>query len=275
MNAPINLGSAVLLAILQGVTELFPISSLGNSVLIPHLLHWNIDPQSAAFLPLLVALHLGTAFALLVYFRRTWAELIRAVPTWRLNNPQSRLILFLVVGTIPAGLLGLIFEKRIAGLFTQYQFVAIFLILNGLLLIVGEALRRLARWRSLAGLTYPQAFSIGIAQALALLPGFSRSGASLVGGLVVGLSHEAAAGFSFLLATPIILAAGVLEMPKLFQPAARADLGVALVGGLVAGVVAYLSTALLMRYFKRYEVNALLPFAVYCVVLGLMALVAG
>ncbi len=153
--------------------------------------------------------------------------------------------------------------------------MAVFLILNGFLLIVGEWLRRLARLRNLDGLTYPQAFSIGIAQALALLPGFSRSGASLVGGLVIGLSHEAAAGFSFLLATPIIFAAGVLELPKLLQPSARANLGVALAGGLVAGVVAYFSTALLMRYFKRYEVNALFPFAIYCVLLGVTVLAVG
>ncbi len=264
--------SVVLLAILQGITELFPVSSLGNSVIIPHLLHWNIDPQSDSFLPLLVALHLGTALALLIYFRDIWVDLLRSVPGFSLQNPQNRLILLLIVGTIPAGLIGLIFEKRLAALFAEYQFVAIFLILNGILMFVGEWLRRRARVGDMAALTFPQSFAIGISQALGLLPGFSRSGASLVGGLVVGLPHESAARFSFLLATPIILAAGVLEMPKLFTPAARGDLVISVIGGVVAGVVAYLSTAFLMRYFKRNEVNALFPFGIYCILLGLAGL---
>ena len=264
--------SVVLLAILQGITELFPISSIGNSIVIPHLLHWNINPQSDTFLPLLVALHLGTAIALLIYFRDIWVGLIRSLPAFSPRNPQSRLILLLVVGTIPAGLIGLIFEKRLAALFGEYRFAAVFLIVNGILLFAGEWLRRNARLGELTALTYPQSFFVGILQSLALLPGFSRSGASLVGGLIVGLSHESAARFSFLLATPIIFAAGVLEMPKLLTPAARGDLVISLVGGLVAGVVAYLSTAFLMRYFKRNEVNALFPFGVYCILLGLAGL---
>ena len=275
MNTSMDPLSVILLAILQGITELFPVSSLGNSVVIPHLLHWNIDPRANTFLPLLVALHLGTAVALLIYFRQTWLDLIRSLPAFSPRNPQSRLILLLIVGTIPAGLIGLIFEKRIAALFGNIQFVAIFLILNGLLLFSGEWLRRRAQSGDVLTLNYPQAFGIGISQALALLPGFSRSGASLVGGLLTGLSHEAAARFGFLLATPIILAAGVLEIPKLLQPDARGDLVISVVGGLVAGVVAYLSTAFLMRYFKRYEVNALVPFGLYCILLGLAGLLIG
>jgi undecaprenyl-diphosphatase len=120
-----------------------------------------------------------------------------------------------------------------------------------------------------------QAVAIGTSQAIALLPGFSRSGATMVGGLLVGLEHQSAARFSFLLATPIILAAAVLEVPTLLRPEARAALATALIGGVVAGVLAYLSTVVLMRYFKRQEVNALLPFAGYCVVLGIVALVFG
>jgi undecaprenyl-diphosphatase len=143
------------------------------------------------------------------------------------------------------------------------------------LLALGEILRRRAGSMQLASLKPWQAFAIGTSQAIALLPGFSRSGATMVGGLLVGLEHQAAARFSFLLATPIILAAGVLEVPKLLQPANRTALPSAVLGGVVAGVLAYLSTAFLMRYFKQQEVNALLPFAVYCVLLGAVALIFG
>jgi undecaprenyl-diphosphatase len=147
--------------------------------------------------------------------------------------------------------------------------------LNGVLLAIGEFLRRRAGSAQLATLQPWQAVVIGLSQVVALLPGFSRSGATMVGGLLVGLEHQSAARFSFLLATPIILAAGVLEVPKLLQPDARAALGPALIGGVVAGVLAYLSAAILMRYFKHQEVNALLPFSAYCVVLGILALVLG
>ncbi len=149
------------------------------------------------------------------------------------------------------------------------------LILNGVLLALGEFLRRRAGSAQLSTLRPWHAVVIGTSQVIALLPGFSRSGATMVGGLLVGLEHQSAARFSFLLATPIILAAAVLEVPKLLQPDARASLGPALIGGVVAGVLAYLSTALLMRYFKQQEVNALLPFAGYCVLLGIVALVFG
>jgi undecaprenyl-diphosphatase len=142
-------------------------------------------------------------------------------------------------------------------------------------LALGEFLRRRAGSAQLSHLKVWQALAIGTSQAIALLPGFSRSGATMVGGLLVGLEHQAAARFSFLLATPIILAAGVLEVPKLLQPEARAVLGPALVGGVVAGVLAFLSTALLMRYFKQQEVNALLPFSAYCALLGILTLLIG
>src|SRR5205823_362822 len=193
----------------------------------------------------------------------------------RISRENRYLVLLLLVGTVPAAILGLLLEKRLTALFGRVQLVAAFLVLNGILLFAGEFLRRRQRFQTLADLRPAQAFAIGISQALALLPGFSRSGATMVGGLLVGLTHQSAARFGFLLATPIILGAGVVETPKLLQPAARAELGPALLGGVIAGVLAYLSTAVLMRYFKQQELNALLPFSAYCIVLGLAALIFG
>jgi undecaprenyl-diphosphatase len=283
MPNDLNLFQAIVLAVVQGVTELFPVSSLGHAVVLPHLLRWNIDQESPTFLPFLVALHVGTALALLIYFWRDWWILLTSLlpgdgahADGDLARLEARRLLFLLVlGTIPAGLLGLIFRHRLTALFADFHVAAILLILNGLVLALGEVLRRRAGRMQLASLRPWQAFAIGTSQAIALLPGLSRSGATMVGGLLVGLEHQASARFSFLLATPIILAAGVLEMPKLLHPEHRAALPLALVGGVVSGVLAYLSTAFLMRYFKQQEVNALLPFAGYCAAIGGAALLFG
>lgn len=272
----VNAVQALIMAILQGITELFPVSSLGHAVVLPHLLGWNLDQESTGFLPFLVALHIGTAIALLAYFWEDWWALLTSLlpdATDPISRENRYLLFLIVVGTIPAGLIGLVLEKKLAQLFGNYRVTAVILVLNGILLIGGEYLRRRNRFQNLAELRPSQAVVIGISQALALLPGFSRSGASMVGGLLVGLTHQAAARFSFLLATPIILAAGVLELPKLLKPEARPELGPALLGGVVAGVVAYLSTAFLMRYFKQQEINALVPFGVYCVLLGVISFV--
>jgi len=277
-NGDINLFQAIVMAVVQGVTELFPVSSLGHAVILPHLLGWDIAQDSPTFLPFLVMLHVGTALALLIYFWRDWWVLLSALLPGAAGEARSEsrhVLLLIVLGTIPAGILGLIFRKGLGTLFADFHVAAGLLILNGLLLAVGELLRRRAGSAQLATLRPWQAVAIGTSQALALLPGLSRSGATMVGGLLVGLEHQSAARFSFLLATPIILAAGVLEVPTLLRPESRAALGPALIGGLVAGVLAYLSTVVLMRYFKRQEVNALLPFAAYCVLLGIVALVVG
>jgi undecaprenyl-diphosphatase len=274
----LNLFQAIVIAVVQGVTELFPVSSLGHAVVLPHLLRWDIEQDSPTFLPFLVMLHVGTALALLIYFWRDWWQLLSSLLPGNANSDQAEsrhTLLLLLVGTIPAGLLGLIFRNGLAGLFADFRIAAVFLILNGVLLAVGEFLRRRAGSAQLSTMKVWQAVAIGTSQAIALLPGFSRSGATMVGGLLVGLEHQAAARFSFLLATPIILAAAVLEVPKLLQPAARSALGPALIGGVVAGVLAYLSVVLLMRYFKQQEVNALLPFAVYCVLIGALTLLIG
>jgi undecaprenyl-diphosphatase len=280
MPNDLDLFQALVIAVVQGVTELFPVSSLGHAVILPHLFRWSIDQNSETFLPFLVALHVGTALALLIYFWRDWWILLSSLLPGDGAQAEGkvearRVLLLLILGTIPAGLLGLIFRSRLTTLFADFRVAAVFLILNGVLLALGEFLRRRAGSTQLASLKPWQAFAIGTSQAIALLPGFSRSGATMVGGLLVGLEHQAAARFSFLLATPIILAAGVLEIPKLLQPANRAALPAAVLGGVVAGVLAYLSTAFLMRYFKQQEVNALLPFAVYCVLLGAATLIFG
>lgn len=264
-----------LLALLQGVSELFPVSSLGHSVLVPALLHWPINRDSAWFLPFLVVLHLGTAGALLIYFRHEWAILLRGA--WqargRSDTPESRLFWLLVLATVPGGLLGLLFEHRIRDLFGSLTVAAVFLMLNGVLLIWGDCLKqRVARHR-LEQLTWRSALAIGCAQALALIPGLSRSGATLLAGLGAGLDYAAAARFSFLLATPIIAAAGVLELPKLLQAGLPPrGLELMLVSGLLAGLAAYLSTWFLMRYFRTHELTALRPFGFYCLLAGAVAL---
>jgi undecaprenyl-diphosphatase len=272
-----DLFQAIVLAIVQGVTELFPVSSLGHAVILPHLFGWSIDQNSPTFLPFLVLLHVGTALALLIYFWRDWWLLISSLFDRRADgaSAENRHVLLLIVLGIPAGVVGLVLRNRLAELFADFRVAAIFLILNGVLLAIGEFLRRRAGSAQLATLTPWQAVVIGTSQVIALLPGFSRSGATMVGGLLVGLEHQSAARFSFLLATPIIGAAALLEVPKLLQPEARASLGPALIGGIVAGVLAYLSTAVLMRYFKQQEVNALLPFSAYCVILGALTLLFG
>ncbi len=273
---------AFVLALLQGVSELFPISSLGHTILVPALLGWhNVNRSSASFLAFVVVLHLGTALALIVYYRREWYAIVRAliasVVRGRLTRDgDERIGWLLVVATIPVGILGFIFEIPVRRLFGSPVPAASFLIVNGFVMFAGEALRR--RQRRAAGRTdkrierlgYPASLSIGIAQALALLPGISRSGVSMVAGLLCDLDHEDAARFSFLLATPVIFAAAVLETPKLFAPGAHLVLVQAVAGGIAAGVAAYLSVAFLTRYFRT---NDLRPFGWYCVALGAICLV--
>lgn len=273
---------ALVLALLQGVSELFPVSSLGHTILVPAVLGWhNIDRSSPSFLAFVVVLHLGTALALIVFYRAQWYAIVRAliasVVRGRLGDDRDERIGWrLVVATIPVGILGFIFEVPVRRLFGSPAPAAFFLILNGLVMFAGEALRRhqLQRARRtdkpIEQLSYAGSLSVGAAQALALLPGISRSGVSMVAGLLCDLDHEDAARFSFLLATPVILAAALLEVPKLFVPAAHVVLVQAVVGGIAAGVAAYLSVAFLTRYFRS---NDLRPFGWYCVFVGAICLV--
>jgi len=265
---------AILTAILQGVTELFPVSSLGHAVILPRLAGWHIDQEGPAYLPFLVVLHVGTAAALLAYFWRDWAQLAGAFIG--MGRPEERrerwrLLWLIVVATIPAVILGFTLEKWFRSLFGAPAVAAAFLIVNGFVLFAGERLRRRSGERTLATMSWIEAITIGLWQSAALIPGISRSGTTMVGGLLFGFHHREAAHFSFLIATPIIAGAAVLEVPKLLH--AHEGIGaVAWSAGAVAGVVAWLSVAFLMRYFRRHDFEALDPFAYYCWAAGAIAL---
>ena len=223
---------AILLGALQGVAELFPVSSLGHTVLIPAILHWQIDTGSDTYLSFLVLTHLATALVLVVFFWRDWIKIITGVlrslarREIAADDTYAKLGWLLIVGTIPAGILGLLFEEELKTIFASATVVAIALMLNGIVLGLAELMRRRAAEgagddQKLAEMSYVKAVGIGIAQCLALIPGFSRTGLTIGGGLLSGLSHENAARFSFLLATPIILAAAVLKVPTLVLSGAK------------------------------------------------------
>jgi len=276
-----TVAQALALALLQGVSELFPVSSLGHTILVPALLHWHFDRSSPSFLAFVVVLHLGTAIALILYYRAEWCRIVRALVTSVVRGHLSddrdeRIGWRLVVGTIPVGILGVVFEATVRRLFGSPAPAAFFLLVNGFVMFAGDALRRRQHranpgtYKPIEDLSYPASVLIGVAQGFALLPGISRSGISMVAGLLCDLDHESAARFSFLLATPVILAAGLLEAPKLFAPAAHVVLLEAVCGGILAGVAAYLSVAFLMRYFRS---NDLRPFGWYCVIVGAISYV--
>jgi undecaprenyl-diphosphatase len=305
---------AVVIGALQGVTELFPISSLGHSVLVPALIggDWKQlvtqsstqTSETSPYLAFIVALHVATAIALLIFFRHDWVRIIRAFfrtvkPTIAqrkivARDSDERLAWLLIIGTIPVGITGLLLEHTFRTLFAKPLAAAIFLMVNGVILFIGEALRRRAPVpddeaehvplgggvalepqthrpiRRLSTLSYLEAAVIGFFQTFALLAGISRSGITMVGGLARGLSHRDAARFSFLLATPVILAAGVLKLPTLAGSAGAHIHGQVVVGALVAGVAAYVSVRWLTHWF---ETRTLTPFAIYSLVFGAICVV--
>src|ERR1700709_957096 len=268
---------ALVIAILQGATELFPVSSLGPAVVLPALLHWGIDQRSPDVLPLLVMLPRGTATALLGYFWQDWWAILTGllgIGGAHQVQESRRVFLLVVIATIPAVILGFLLEKFVRGLFGSPVIAATFLIVNGLLLLFGERLRgRGGAQRHLSTLSRMDAFVIGCWQCGALIPGISRSGATIVGGLLRGINHEGAAHFSFLIATPIILGATVLEVPKLMHEHVPAGvLQMSLIAAVVAGITALLSAAFLMRYFRQHDSWALNPFAYYCILAGAVSL---
>jgi undecaprenyl-diphosphatase len=279
---PISYFQAVVLGLLQGAAELFPVSSLGHSVIAPRLLGWDIHQSDDYFLTFLVATHLATALVLLGFFWRDWVRIAHGLGRSLRDrevadgDTDARLGWLLVIGTIPAGLLGLTLEHALRSVFASPASAAAFLFCNGLMLFGAERLRRSAPVRQsrrfsderIAGqVSAGKVVGIGAAQALALMPGISRSGATMAGGLLAGLSNEDAARFSFLLATPIIGAAAVLKLPDLLGPTGDGVRGPALAGALCAAVTAYLSVRFLVRFF---ETNRLTPFAIYCTVAGLV-----
>ncbi|HJS86104.1 MAG TPA: undecaprenyl-diphosphate phosphatase [Acetobacteraceae bacterium] len=272
-----NTIQAIVLAVLQGATELFPVSSLGHAVVLPALLNWNIDQRAAAFLPFLVMLHLGTATALLLYFWRDWWALLTGllgVGNAHQVRESRRVTWLIIVATIPAVIVGFLLEHFFRRLFGDPVTAAGVLIVNGGLLLLGERLRARrqgASQRALSTLSVADALIIGCWQCTALVPGISRSGATIVGGLLRGIDHAGAAHFSFLIATPIIFGATVLEVPKLRHAgmALAGDVaGLSVLAAVVAGLTAYASTAFLMRYFRGHDRWALNPFAYYCFAAG-------
>jgi undecaprenyl-diphosphatase len=303
---------AVVIGLLQGVTELFPISSLGHSVLVPawlggdwaHLVteYSTSTSSESPYLAFIVALHVATAIALLVFYRRDWIAIIGAffttLRTRKVETSTQRLAWLIVIATVPVGVTGLALEHAFRVLFAKPVAAAAFLTINGVILLVGERLRSRAEARTAAHaavgapsaetdagevkasadgpsrrletLSYREAGIIGLFQTLALLAGISRSGITMVAGLLRGLDHEDAAKFSFLLATPVILAAGVLKIPSLFGPAGDHIHGQVLVGAVVAGLAAYASVRFLTRYFTT---RTLTPFAIYCLIAGIASLI--
>jgi len=279
---------AVVLGVLQGVTELFPISSLGHTVLYPTLFGWSglvkVQSQSESYwLALVVMLHVGSALGLLVYFRHDWVQIVsaffRTLGKRRAETPTERLAWLIIVASIPAGILGLAFEHQLRTLTAKPTVAAVFLMINGAVLFAAEAFRRRAEVRELAQregakpdggrqlttLEYREAAVVGVAQSTALIAGISREGVTMGAGLARGLDHSDSARFAFLLATPIILAAGLFKLPDLLGPLGNGVRGQAVVACLSAAVAALFTVRFLVRYFKT---RTLIPFAVYCVVFG-------
>lgn len=283
---PISYFQAIVLGLIQGFAEPFPISSLGHGVILPKAFGWNIHQSDDYFLAFLVATHCATALVLFFYFLDDWKRILSGL--WRSlrerriapGDSDARLGWLLVAGTVPAGILGLLLEHSLRSLFASPEAAAAFLILNGVLLLAFESLRRRQPTPGdgegdpdprIAKMSFRQAAAIGTAQAAALIPGISRSGITMGGGLMVGLSNEDAARYAFLLATPIIGAAGLLKLPELFGSAGDGVRGQALVGALAAAFATYLAVKFLLRFFQA---NRLTPFGIYCICAGLIFTVA-
>ena len=311
---------AAIIGLLQGVTELFPVSSLGHSVLLPAIIggQWardlNVSAHESPYLAFIVGLHVATALALMIYFWREWVRIIggffSSIRDRQIVTADQRLAWMIIIATIPVGVAGLALEHTFRTLLGKPIPASIFLAINGLILYGGERLRRkasrradeevaaevvaaelagagrpgrhaaghravrqqeaaldLASDRRLSDMGYLAAVLIGSSQILALAAGISRSGITMVTGLLRGLSHEDAARFAFLLATPVILAAGLLKVPSdLFGPLGNGIHGQILVGSIMSGVGAYLSVRFLTKYFQT---RTLTPFAIYCLVAGI------
>ena len=285
---------AIILGFLQGITELFPISSLGHSVLFAWLFNWNNilaneSKSESFFLSFLVVLHIATALALLLFYRQAWWRIIKGIlgslRTRKVESPDARLGWLLVAATIPAGLIGLVFEHSLRTQFSKPLSAIIFLMINGCILLIGDRYQRshqstARRRRSVSNtvsqvsdtLTFGRAIIIGVAQIGALFAGISRSGITMVSGLYSGLNQEDAARFSFLLATPIILAASIIKLPDFFSKLDSGVRGPILAGGVAAFIAAFIAVKYLDKYFQN---KSLRPFGLYCLIFGALMLVTG
>jgi undecaprenyl-diphosphatase len=291
---------AIILGLVQGVTELFPVSSLGHSVLIANLFGWDRGKTpltgSDAFINLLVMMHVATAIALIIFYRKEWVRIvsgfIRSVKAKDLTvDTDAKLAWLLLAATVPAGLIGVVFEHKLRTVFATAFFAIVFIIINGIMLIKGDKLVTQAELdrprrrpteaadelsvaktaRLVSGhLTFGRAILIGVAQIGALFAGISRSGITMLAGLRSGLTHQDAARFSFLLATPIILAAGIYKLPSVLS--SHTAFGPIVVGSLLSGIAAYISVRYLDRYFQG---KSLRPFGWYCIAFGVFMLLVG
>jgi undecaprenyl-diphosphatase len=289
LGSALNYFQAIVLGVLQGVSELFPISSLGHTVLFPTLFGWNalVKAQSekeSFWVAFVVTLHVGSALGLLAYYWRDWVQIVRAffrtLATRRIQTSNERLAWLIIAATIPAGVLALALQHPLQTLTAKPKVAAVFLMVNGLLLFAAERFRRRAEVRELAiregakpdgardldTLEYREAVVIGVAQSTALVAGISRDGVTMGAGLARGLDHSDAARFAFLLATPVILAAGLVKLPALLGHQGDGIRGQALVGLVAAAITAVITVRFLVGYFKT---RTLKPFAVYCLLFGL------
>ena len=289
LASAISYFQAIVLGFLQGVTELFPISSLGHTVLFPTLFGWNAlvkaQSQSESFwLAFVVMLHVGSALGLLFYYRRDWVQIVgaffRTLSTRRIETDTERLAWLIIVASIPAGIFGLAFEHQLRTLTAKPEVAAIFLMVNGCVLFAAERFRRRAQVRELAvregakpdgarelsTFEYREALVVGVAQSTALVAGISRDGVTMGTGLARGLDHSDSARFAFLLATPIILAAGIVKLPDLLGHLGDGVRGQALVACAVAAVTAVFTVRFLVGWFKT---KTLTPFGFYCLLFGL------
>ncbi|MEY2798418.1 MAG: hypothetical protein RIS22_684 [Actinomycetota bacterium] len=273
---------SILTGVLQGFSELFAISSLGHSVLVPAWIggSWkafliNETSGESPYLLMIIALHLASSLTLIWFFRNRWLVLIKAFFTSikkRQNfDASEQLIWKIILATIPVGVLGILFQDEVGELFSDPYAVGGFLFLNGLLLVAIEVYKKSRITRELSHtekIGNGQALVIGIAQSAALFPGISRFGITMSAGLARGLSHSAASDFAFLIATPVIVGASILKLPKLFDPEISHILGPVLVGSVVSAICTYLSIAFLVRWFKTHT---LYPFAIYCLIIGALS----
>ena len=270
---------SIVTGILQGISELFPISSLGHSVLVPAWIggSWerflsNETSGESPYLLMIIALHVASSLTLIWFFRQRWIVLIKAFFTSLTKrsefNPSERLIWKILLATIPVGVLGVLFQDQVGELFSDPFAVGAFLFLNGALLAGIEIFKKYRIKRELPDseeIGNGQALLIGVAQSAALFPGISRFGITMSAGLARGLSHSAASDFAFLIATPVIFGAGLLKLPKLFDPEISHIIGPVIVGAIVSAICTYISIAFLVKWFKTHT---LYPFAIYCLIVG-------
>ena len=278
---------AIILGLSQGITELFPISSLGHSVLLPYLLNWHLSQSSNIFLVFLIFTHLATAIVLFGFFFDDWkliiAGVIRSIKirVIKKDDVYARLGWRIIVATIPVGIFGILFEDKLKQLFSAPKIVSLFLIFNAGILYFSEVLKaRQEKMRfsntnnpasdeEIAKITWGQSIKIGFAESLALFPGISRTGSTIGGGIITGLNHENSARFSFLLATPVIFAAAVLKLPDLVTANLASQTGPIIVGAIASGTGAFFSVKFLTKYFEK---STLRPFAAYCLIAGVVTL---